>query len=485
MRLVLFVFLMLVMVSGWAQEKDTLVRDTALPARPMEPIYEVNLPSGRVAAPRIRLLHDDTTYTRKAPWYVVSSKVLSANVTNWALARYFYKFDWPAKSVYDWKTNIKRGPEWDVDRFSINFVGHPHTGSYYFNAARSNGYSFWRALPFAIQGSLTWEFLGEVDPASTNDLINTPISGMFLGEVFYRISSNILDDRKRGAERFGRELLAGVINPTRALNRLTQGKTFRVVNREVYQKEPMQVTLSAGLHKVNNKVGYDNLFGTGASNALVNLQFDYGDPYELRARKPFDVFRFRIEMSYGADSNLLDNVLGYGVLAGKNRGNNLFMGIFQHFDYWRNNNIFELGTMGFGGGLLHRQSLGRKTNLHSSFHLGVVPLAGNNTRFGPDTSHYRRYNFGGGLQGKLEERLDFGRAASLGLNAYYYWIHTYNGLPGNSFVGVFRPTFSVRLYKGLRLGFEHHIYTNKREHNDVEELYLKRTEQKVFLMLGN
>lgn len=427
------------------------------------------------------LLNDDTAYNRRSPWYVVSGRVLASNVFNWALAKYVYKFDWPSSGPDDWKRNFREGPHWDADRFSINFIGHPHTGSYYYNVARSNGYGYWGSIPFAIQGSLTWEFLGENEQPSWNDMINTPVSGAFLGEIFYRVSSNILDDRTRGFERVLRELVAGAIDPTRALNRLTQGKMFRVTNREVYQKEPMNLTLAAGLHKVNNRPGEGNHFGTGASNFMFNGQLDYGDPFEVRRRKPFDVFRFRVELSYGADSNLLDNVNGYGLLAGRTKpSGRLLFGLFQHYDYWRNNNIFELGSLGFGPGIISRIPVRRHSNLYSNVHLAVVPLAGNNTRYGPVSSEFRDYNFGGGLETKLEETFNLNQWASIGFTGYYYWVHTYSGIKGNSLVGVFRPNLTLRVFRNLSLGLEHHIYRNDR-YTENGNLHLTRTEQKFFL----
>src|SRR5688572_20190170 len=258
------------------------------------------------------LLHDDPEYNPKYHWLIPSLRILGANLVNWAAARYVYKFDWAVVTPKDWKNNIQKGPVWDVDGFGINFIGHPHTGNYYYNIARSNGYSFWETLPFVIQGSLTWEYLGENERPSWNDLINTPISGMFLGEVFYRLSSNILDDRTRGFQRVSREIIAGLINPPRFFNRLTQGKMFRLTSKEVYQKEPLNMTLSAGIHKVNDRIGKDNRFATGSTNGMLNLQLDYGDPFETRYRKPFDLFRFRIELGYGQDQRLLDHVNGYG-----------------------------------------------------------------------------------------------------------------------------------------------------------------------------
>ena len=150
---------------------------------------------------------------------------------NWAIAGIFLIMTGHDISTKTWKYNLKHGWVWDDDHFGTNFIGHPHSGNIYFNVARSNGYSFWASLPFAIEGSLMWEYFGENTQPSKNDIVNTPISGMFLGEVLYRISSNILDDRARGINRFWRELIAGILDPPRALNRLTQGKMFRVTNK--------------------------------------------------------------------------------------------------------------------------------------------------------------------------------------------------------------------------------------------------------------
>jgi hypothetical protein len=429
------------------------------------------------------LLNDDPAYNPKSPWYVPAARVILSDAFNWAVAKYVYKFDWASSGPKDWKNNFKRGPEWDSDGFGINFIGHPHTGSFYFNTARTSGYSYWGSLPFAIEGSVVWEFLGENTRPSYNDMINTPLSGAFLGEVFYRLSSNILDDRTRGAERVWREILAGIVNPTRALNRLTQGKMFRVTTKEVYQKEPVNLTFSGGIRKVNDKEGQNNKFGTGGTNAMLNMQVDYGDPFETRYRKPFDLFRFRVELSYGANQRILDHVNGYGILTGKNlKENRLLGGLFQHYDYWRNN-IFEVASLGFGGGLISRIPVAKHSNIYSTVHLALVPLAGNNTQFGPDTSEFRHYNYGGGMQAKIEETFNLNNWATIGFTGFYYWIRTYVGLPGNSLVGILKPTITIRLFKNLSVGFEHHIYHNDRYLNGIPTLHVTRTEQKLYLQM--
>jgi hypothetical protein len=444
----------------------TLTAIDTVPAQPGRNIYG-------------ELLDDDPVYNPRYAWWKPAVRVFAADVFNWAVARYVYKFDWASNGPEDWKNNLKRKAEFDHDGFGINFIGHPHTGNYYYNIARSNGYSYWGSLPFAIEGSVIWEYFGENTRPSYNDLINTPLSGAFLGEILYRLSSNVLDDRTTGAERVWREIFAGIINPPRALNRLTQGKMRRVTTKEVYQKEPLNMTFNGGVHRINN---IDH-FGTGATNVILNIQLDYGNPFEVRKRKPFDVFRFRTELSQGTGRKLLENVNGYGILFGRTiKPGRLLAGAFQHFDYW-NNNVFEVGTLGFGGGLIARIPVAEHSNIYSTLHLAAVPLAGNNTQFGPDTSDFRHYNFGGGFQAKAEETFNLNDWASIGFQGFYYWIHTYDGIPGNSLVGLFKPSVNLKIFKNLSIGFEHLIYQNDRYLKGMQNLHLTRTEQKVYLQL--
>ena len=427
------------------------------------------------------LLNDDPAYNKKYPWYAPGIRVALANGLNWAASKYLFHYEWANISTETWKYNLKHGWVWDDDHFGTNFIGHPHSGNIYFNIARSNGYSYWGSLPYAIGGSLMWEYFGENTRPSKNDLINTPFSGMFLGEVLYRISSNILDDTRRGSSRVWREILAGVINPPRALNRLTQGKMFRVTTKEVYQKEPLNITFSGGVHKIND----NNKFGTGSTNYNLNMQLDYGDPFEVRHRKPFDVFRLKIESSLGEHRKLLENVMGYGILLGKNviRGDNAtLVGGFQYFDYW-NNSVFELGSLGFGAGVISQIKLGKNTGLYSSLHLAAVPLAGNNTGAEPDTSLYRDYHFAGGMEAKIEETFHISTFADIGFSGYYYWLHNYENLPGKSIIGILKPRLTLNFSRSFSVGLEHQIFYVNRYLQNVPTLHLTRTEQKVFLQI--
>jgi hypothetical protein len=427
------------------------------------------------------LLNDDIKLNRKYPLWKPVVQVFGINGFIWTVDRFVLNENFSHIGPSTWNANINKGWEWDDDRFGMNFVGHPYSGSLYFNAARSQGYNYWQSIPFAIGGSVMWEYFGENTRPSLNDVINTPLNGEFLGEIFYRLSSNILDDRTYGGERFLRELLAAAVDPARAFNRLLQGKTFRHTETEAYQTEPLNVTISGGVHKINEN--NKTIFGKGSNNAMLNIQFDYGNPFEDIARKPFDLFRFRTEFSFGVGRKILDNILGYGVLFGNNAqlGKlSVLYGAFQYYDYW-DNKTFELGALGFGGGLITKYPISQNIVFYNNFHVSATPLAGNSTRFGPDTSQVRDYTYNDGLEAKYETAVDFGEYVHLSLSYYYYILHTFVGPAGTNYIGILSPRIDVKILKNLRLGFEHFQYYDDRYLKNFSPQFSVRTEQKIFL----
>ena len=333
------------------------------------------------------LLNDDPEYNKRQPLWKPIAEVAAENLLFMGFNRFVTKEPYAYVGPESWKRNLTSAPEWDTDEFAINFIGHPYQGTLYFNAARTQGYDYWQSLPFAIGGSVSWEFFGETTLPSYNDVIYTPLNGAALGEILYRLSSNILDDRTRGRERIIREVAAGLLNPVRGFNRLLQGKTSQVTTREVYEKEPLNITLFTGVHRLNEQE--NDVFGKGRNNFLLSAQLDYGNPFETQDRKPFDLFRLRAEFGFGkADTvgGTINNITGYGILIGRNMewGKlSILTGAFQYYDYWDTRN-FNLGALGFGGGVFTKLPLSKQVNLYTNAHLGVIPLAGNSNRSAPD-----------------------------------------------------------------------------------------------------
>lgn len=441
------------------------------------------------------LLDDDTLYNKKYSWWKPALGVMGVNAFVFSMDRFLFKYEFVTTvSADSWRYNLKTGWAWDNDRFGINFSGHPYTGGLYFNSARSSGYSYFESLPFALGGSVMWEYFCENTLPSYTDAVNTTVNGAFLGEVLYRISSNILDDRTRGGQRVMREIAAGIVDPVRGISRLLQGKTFRTTNKEVYQKEPLNITLFGGVRVLN--ASSNTVSRLSSENLMLNLQLDYGNPFELRKRKAFDFFKLRTEFSYGAGRKLLDNVLGYGILFGKNAqvGNvAMLIGGFQYYDYW-DSNAFELMTIGFGGGLFTKLPLSKTSNLYTNIHLAAIPLGANSGRFGTDTTEFRDYSYNNGLEGKIESSLNIGNYFTASLVYYYYYMHTYNNLvtkdygptisdtPGHNIISIFKPNITVHLYKDLSIGFEHYVYYSNRYDRYYPTMNTVNTEEKIFLL---
>src|SRR5260221_3347251 len=424
------------------------------------------------------LLNDDPEYNKRYPIWMPAVEVLGVTAFTWSVDRYLLNADYARIGSSTWKNNLQKGWEWDTDRFGINFVGHPYSGTLSFNAGRSTGYTYFQSFGFSTAGSLMWEYFGENTRPSYNDIINTPVSGAFLGEILYRLSSNLLDDRTRGLERVSRELAAGLINPVRGFNRILQGKSFRRTNREVYQKEPLNISLYAGVHNINNGK-------SPSSSEMLNIQLDYGNPFEKRSRKPFDFFKLRADLNFGVGRKILDNVTGYGILFGKNMQLGklaVLAGGFQYYDYW-DTKPFELGTIGVGIGRVIKLRICKTPEVVSYIHFAGVTFAGNSTQHGPDTSQVRGYNYGGGLEANFESTINIGKFATASLVYYYYFIHTYIGQSGNNFIGLLKPRVNVRLARSLNVGYEHFIYSTNRYLVNAPETHTGSIQQKIFLLL--
>ena len=425
------------------------------------------------------LKNDNPDYNGPSPIWLCATRVLLNNAVTIGFDRYVLDADYARIGPNTWSHYIKTGWEWDNDRFGMNYFAHPYSGAAYFNAGRSNGYGFYESVPFAFGGSLLYEYFGENTLPSYNDLINTTITGTFLGEISYRLSSDFLDDRATGSERFFREFFAGLINPQRAFSRLLRGRLTRSTYEEVYQKEPLSMMFTAGGHFVND----GRSFGTGPFHEMLTLQLAYGDPFEHTSRKIFDYFTLRADLTAGLGRKIIDNVLGSALLFGNNvRAGSMEMlfGGFQHYDFW-DNNTFELGTIGFGGGMVSKLPLSNSSNLFFDFHLAVVPLGANSTHFGPETTQVRDYNYGGGAEGQFEATLGLGGWVSGVLRTNFYWIHTYIGIAGDNYIGIVRPTIIFRIVDNLSLGFEHLIYYSDRYSGTNPVATTVRTEQKIFV----
>lgn len=127
--------------------------------------------------------------------------------------RWGLRYDWPVLR----DKLIGTGLDLDTNKLATNYVSHPLAGTLYYTAARSNHLSFVESSAFAVLGSTTWEYFGEIrEVASINDLIVTPVSGIAIGEPLMQLSGFF----RRGKRNFATELASFIFSPMKVINEL-------------------------------------------------------------------------------------------------------------------------------------------------------------------------------------------------------------------------------------------------------------------------
>ena len=118
--------------------------------------------------------------SHKRPW-LAALEVFGINAGVWAFDSYVMNEEFAKISIHTVKHNLETGFVWDNDQFSTNLFAHPYHGGLYFNAARSNGLTFWESAPFSFCGSLMWETICEIEPPAINYLMATTMGGICIG----------------------------------------------------------------------------------------------------------------------------------------------------------------------------------------------------------------------------------------------------------------------------------------------------------------
>ncbi|HNW50315.1 MAG TPA: DUF3943 domain-containing protein [Prolixibacteraceae bacterium] len=364
--------------------------------------------------------------------------VLGTNMGVWAFDRFISKDTFAYINSHTIKRNFKTGFAWDNDGFKTNLFLHPYHGGIYFNAARSNGMSFWQSVPFVAAGSLGWEFFMETEPPAINDFFATTIGGTCLGEMNFRISDLIIDDRTRGLERFGREALLTIVSPMRGITRMINGQSgaHRTVRGNSLPLPQSTFYLTTGHRFLSAKTPIDK----DVSNMIsYNLGLYYGNPFDEDNSKPYDFFILK----EGGNINTAQPVISYinalGMLYStgihlKNPNRQLMIGFFQHYNFYFSKaeiNHEELipykisEAASFGPGLMYKSKVKSDVDFSGSFHLSGILLGGSYT------DHYkyanRDYNMGSGFSSKLNFELLIRNKVRFYLKSEHYRIYSWKG----------------------------------------------------------
>lgn len=376
-------------------------------------------------------------YGKQRPWQA-GATIVGLNLGVWAFDRYIQKGDFAYISLNSIKENFKHGFIWDNDKMGTNMFLHPYHGNLYYNAARSNGYNYWQSGLFTFGGSAMWELFMECEYPSTNDIIATPIGGMALGEVAYRASDIVLDDRSSGWNRFGRELSVMFISPMRGLSRIIRGDAWRIrlTTGRQFGIPPVQIEFSAGVRTIKFKDVFDK--GVGFAS---EISVEYGSRYSDENQKPYDYFTTRVNLNIQASQPVLGRLNILGRLINRplidNKNNFLSIGMYQHFDFFDSDTISDISAhipykisapASFGAGLMYNRKNMKNTKFNCYMHINGVILGG------VLSDHYmvddRNYNIASGFS--IKSGVNFSCfKEKLAISAYhdFYRLFTYKGYP--------------------------------------------------------
>ena len=388
---------------------------------------------------------------------LAAAEVIGNNILVWSYDRYLREDNY--SFLIGWRTvetNFRKGFIWDPNNFGTNFFAHPYHGSLYFNAARTNGFNYWESIPFVFAGSMMWEIGMESEFPSFNDLIATTFGGISLGEVLFRFSEQILDDRSSGLERAGREFAGAVVNPIGALNRLINGNMFYHSTEVNHIRNRIKgYAASAGPGRVS---GTD--IGVTEFSPAIEMTINYGEPLNnIKNRKPFDHFTFRFWTSK-RDSGRNLTILTRAVLAGKSvgaeSGKNHLLGVYQYYDFF-DQETFKIGALSYGMAFLSQFNLPGRIKLSIQPAVaGILLGAGSNEYV--NSYQGRNYNYGQGVKGKLDLSLEHPRFGLIYADYNYFALNTLDGEPGLDILHVFYANYLIKIIWRIGLGLEYFYY---------------------------
>lgn len=343
--------------------------------------------------------------------------------------------------------------EWDDNNFTTNQFAHPYHGNLYFSAFRTNGYSFWQAAPAAVAGSLIWEIAGETHPPSPNDFINTSMGGIALGEMTYRLSNLIVNNRQTGFKRQANEVLAFLVNPMNGLNRIIDGKWGKLMDNPA-DRMPSSFggELDFGARRYSEKS--EDLVSKGKNEMYFRLRLQYGNPFVDR-KQPFSNFSLVVEGGNN-DSAKINTLRVVGFLHGWKTGDTetsqKVINITASFDYFHNS-AFYYGAQSINAGLLSRYKMGNKTTLETQIGTGLIVLAAVQDEY----LYYgegRNYDYGPGVN--LFADVSLLTAEKLLLAVHYRggWFSTLNGNPSTHLLSTIASELRYLFTKNISLGTE-------------------------------
>ena len=424
-------------------------------------------------------------------FWLAAGEVVAVNLGVWGFNRIGDAFDitpegdsvyWSRISPASMLSNLQEGWVWDDNAFSNNQIAHPYHGSLYYNAGRSNGYSYWQSAGFATAGSWMWEYLMETHNPAPNDWATTVLGGIALGEMLYRFSSLVLNNHATGTSRFFRELGATALSPIRGLNRGLRGQWNDVgENPDDWRTDFIRARFDLGVRSVTDSVQIEG-DDYRENFVIFGFEVDYGDPHDVPIDRPFDFFELRGALVSNevkpVTSLFVTGLLTRWDLRNTDRSD-LRLGILHDYTYI-NSKFFESGNQAFGAGLLWRRHTGQRSELRARLNVSVIALGAISSEYAEVVG--RSYDYGPGAGWGLQASWEHRNREIVKLEYDSWFIHTVNGAQGGEHIASIVTLRGVLpIFRGFGLGAEVGVVQRNSYYKDLEDTNQRTEFGKLFV----
>jgi hypothetical protein len=435
------------------------------------------------AAPVASALQD-TALIRSPNFKRAALEVFGANLAVWTFDRYIREGG--TNPVFrigfnSWQENLEAGWTWDDNSFSTNQFSHPYHGSLYYNAARSNGYSYWESIPFTFAGSFMWEYFGETHNASMNDWIATSVGGAALGEILHRLAGTIRDNTATGSSRSWREVGGLLVDPMGGVNRIIDGDWSRqYANPDDRFPRNYRSNLDIGLRTR----GEEKLWEADTTDVYVRAEFEYGDPFNGDLGKPYDSFDFALQLNFG-DKTKIGRLTSTGNLAGTflketDRTSHIVSAVHR-FEYL-NTNALEFGGQAVTAALQSRWAYDNGFEIRTDVEAGPMILGGASSDYASVSA--RSYDYGPGSTIVVKGELRRGAWTWVEAGFSHVWMHSISGNVADHHIMASYLRASLPVKYDLGLGLEFSVVNAERKYRDYEDVSQRNPQMKVYTMWG-
>jgi hypothetical protein len=407
---------------------------------------------------------------------------MASNVTLLCVNRFIRRAMYATELDFDAiRHNLLSTWVWDNDGFTVNLLGHPYQGSFYFTAGRANGLGFWGSSALTMANSILWEYAFETETPSVNDLVVTTMGGAAVGEVLHRLYA---DARARGLPL----PVAFVISPMDCISDLVTRRGRRIAIGD--SGEISSLSLAAGFSVETRHLDAQRLDeSSGVFPAgFAFLDIVYGDPFGLNSSIPYEHFDFSTSVSWSLAGYLV-SILTDGALVSRSvlgdAGGRTSLSLNMHYDFVLGSEI-RLSSVALGPSLKRESHLSGESTLRLRAHLAWVLLGGSDyvyLTFGnsppPEGGGApRMYDMGTGTQAKVSLQFERPGLGAFELRYALYWLYTIpasvlkpDGSEGHTLTGFAVASYEYPIAHGFSVGIADSFCHKAGWYDDAQDVF--------------